>query len=263
MQRNVVQCASLIGLLTLRNLIVVYWATFDSIDWMSSNSFCLNTWTRHGIFFTLHVKKTDYATKTLLTSFCGSSVRRVLSSVAGNNFIDSIVTTQREVDFYDVITGLHQSQDSLHLFALLLVRGSLFHVFDKRILDNLTSTMEEIFNLDWKINIFGLITPQTCECLPCQRIWGFELSGCVGDVRESDDPSRLGFGSKQPAKFSPTPCWQSELSQYSWDDTFWLFTSFNTTQTKKDYREVKMRIDVARVARKQRMNWTCESELWD
>lgn len=157
----------------------------------------------------------DYATRTqpikvLLTTLCWGSVRGVLGSVALNYLVDSVIAAQREVNLENVIAWLHQSQDSLDFLALLLLCGSLFHVFDERILNNLTSAVEEIFNLDWKINNFGLKMSQSSKFSPCRRIWGFEPLGCVEGAQGSDGPSRPDFagGSEQPAEFSTTPCWR-------------------------------------------------------
>lgn len=71
---------------------------------------------------------------------------RVLGTVAGDDFVNSVITTQWEVNLNYVIARLHQSQDSFDFLALLLERGSLLHVLDERVLDNLAPAVEEIFD---------------------------------------------------------------------------------------------------------------------
>lgn len=72
----------------------------------------------------------------------------MLGSVTSDDFVDAVVAAQREVDLEDVVAGLHQSQDSLHLLSLLIERCLLLHVLDERVLHDLTSSVEEIFDLD-------------------------------------------------------------------------------------------------------------------
>ena len=58
-------------------------------------------------------------------------MRGVLSTISVDDLVDSVVTTQWEVNFEDVIAWLHKAQDSLHLLALLFERSTLLHVLDQ------------------------------------------------------------------------------------------------------------------------------------
>lgn len=95
----------------------------------------------------------------------------MLSTVAGDDLVDPAVSTQREVDLQNVVAGLHQSQNTLNFFALFFDGGSLLHVFDKRVLDDLTSAVEEIFDLvDTKRKINKLIREHQNSSSPCRKI---------------------------------------------------------------------------------------------
>lgn len=72
---------------------------------------------------------------------------RVLSAITSDDFVNAVVTSEREVDLDDVVAGLHETQNSLHLFTFLFERGALLHVFDERVLDDLAPTVKEIFDL--------------------------------------------------------------------------------------------------------------------
>lgn len=89
--------------------------------------------------------------KLKLTSLRRRTMSRVLSTIASNNLVDAIVTSQWEVDLDDVIAGLHELENSLDFVALLLDGGALLHVGDERVFDDLAATMEEVFDLSWKL----------------------------------------------------------------------------------------------------------------
>lgn len=96
----------------------------------------------------------DYATRKSplavcleLTSFGWDSVSRMLSTVAVDDLVDSVIAAKWEIDLKDVITWLHESQDSLNLFTLLLNGGTFLHVLDQRVFDDLAATVEEVFDL--------------------------------------------------------------------------------------------------------------------
>lgn len=87
-----------------------------------------------------------------LTSFRGSTVSRVLGAIAGDDLVDAVVSAQGEVDLQDVVAWLHQAKDSLDFLALLFQSRALLHVLDQRILDDLATTVKEIFNLNFGKN---------------------------------------------------------------------------------------------------------------
>lgn len=72
---------------------------------------------------------------------------RMLCTIASDNLIHSIVTTQWEVNFEDMIAWLHERKNSLDFVALLIDGGALLHISDQRVLDDLTTAMEEVFDL--------------------------------------------------------------------------------------------------------------------
>jgi hypothetical protein len=90
--------------------------------------------------------------KRWLTSFGWCSMGRVLSAVSVDDFVDTVVTSEWEVDLEDVVAGLHQRQDSLDFLTLLLDGDFFLHLGDERVLDNLTTAMEEVFDLDVEKN---------------------------------------------------------------------------------------------------------------
>lgn len=106
-----------------------------------------------------------------LTSFRWSSMYRMLCSVACDDFVDSRVTSEREVNFYDVVTRLHKSEDSLYFVTLVFERCSLLHVFHQWILNDLAAAMEKILYLfgNWKIDNFDL---------------GWQCNRCTNHVKE-------------------------------------------------------------------------------
>lgn len=82
-----------------------------------------------------------------LTSFSWGTMSRMLCTVTRDNLVNSIVTSKWEVDFDNMVARLHKLQNSLHLVSLFFNGRAFLHVSDQRILDNLTSSMEEVFNL--------------------------------------------------------------------------------------------------------------------
>lgn len=72
---------------------------------------------------------------------------RMLCTIASDNLINSIVTTQWEVNFENMIAWLHERKNALDFVALLFDGGALLHVSDERVLDDLTTAMEEVFDL--------------------------------------------------------------------------------------------------------------------
>lgn len=133
----------------------------------------------------------------------------VLGAIASDNLVDAIVATQREVNLNDVVAWLHQSQDALHLLALLVDIRSLLHVLNQRVFHNLTAAVEKVFDLNLgeilrkidKIESF-----KSRELVPCRRIWGFELLGCAEGVLEFGGPTCSGSaGCLESAVLWPAP----------------------------------------------------------
>lgn len=72
----------------------------------------------------------------------------VLSAIAGDNFIDSIVTTKREGDLDDVITRLHEHENSSNFLLLVFQSCALLDALNEGLFDDLAAAMIEVFNLN-------------------------------------------------------------------------------------------------------------------
>lgn len=72
----------------------------------------------------------------------------MLRAIASDHLIVARVASQGESGLEDVVTWFHEHQDTLHLFLPLFHAhpGTFADILDQFVLDDLTSTMKEVFD---------------------------------------------------------------------------------------------------------------------
>jgi len=90
-----------------------------------------------------------------LASLGGRLVGAVLGAVAGDHLVVAGIAAQGEGDLDDVVAGLHQHEDALHLLLLLVAGQLALHVVHQRFLGDLAAAMEEILDHVEEARILG------------------------------------------------------------------------------------------------------------
>jgi len=81
-----------------------------------------------------------------LASLGGRLVGAVLGPVTGDHLVVAGIAAQGEGDLDDVVAGLHQHEDALHLLLLLVAGQLALHVIDEGLLGDLATAVKEVLD---------------------------------------------------------------------------------------------------------------------